>query len=56
MSDGSSQKSGEDSTPLDGEGAEEKKGEDSWTDVSLNDDAEPRLARTDDKGESPTLI
>ena len=54
MSDGSSQKSvGEDSTQMyiGNEGNDEKKADDSWTDVSLNDDSETKSNRAEEKGE-----
>jgi len=52
MSDVSSQKSiGEDSNPIfTGEVNDEKKAEDSWTDVSLNDDSETIVKKIEDKG------
>jgi len=53
MSDVSSQKSiGEDSNQQfpGTEGTDEKKAEDSWTDVSLNDDSETNLKRAEEKG------
>lgn len=57
MSDVSSQKSvGEDSNQIftGSEANDEKKGEDSWTDVSLNDDSDTiaKSAKVDDKGRS----
>lgn len=54
MSDVSSQKSIEDmNNPgfTGNETTDEKKAEDSWTDVSLNDDSETNLKKTEEKGE-----
>ena len=42
MSDVSFQKSGGQDSATTYEGQEEKKGEDSWTDVSLNDDSDAK--------------
>lgn len=55
MSDVSSQKSvGDDSNQIftGSEANDEKKGEDSWTDVSLNDDSDTitKAAKVDEKG------
>jgi hypothetical protein len=55
MSDVSSQKSvGEDSSQhfTGNEVTDEKKAEDSWTDVSLNDDSETTVKKTEEKGNS----
>lgn len=61
MSDVSSQKSvGEDSNQLftSSEANDEKKGEDSWTDVSLNDDSDSvtKTAKVDEKGRKKQWI
>lgn len=52
MSDVSSQKSCDDVNPTfpGSETTEEKKAEDSWTDVSLNDDSETNVKKSEDKG------
>jgi len=57
MSDPASHRSnGDDSGQIypGNETSDEKKGEDSWTDVSLNDDSETKSPRTDNKGMNTT--
>ena len=58
MSDVSSQKSMEEPNQVfpGNEGPDEKKAEDSWTDVSLNDDSEPNVKKSEEKGTAYILM